>query len=227
MPMNDRLAEALNAQITHEFNASYIYLGMSAYFESLDLDGFAGWMRAQSAEEWGHGMRIFDHLAARDVDIVLAPLVKPKTGYDDPKAAIASPAEAAMGGDPAAALAAEQGNTRAVNALYAKAIECGDYQAKSLMDWFVNEQIEEEDTVRTLLSQLKIAGSDGAALLILDPGAGRSAISGGRGGNPRRAGRVDRRRSFPIRARRRRHRLPKNRCVRHNPAIARAVPRSR
>ena len=156
MPMNDRLAEALNAQITHEFNASYIYLGMSAYFESLDLDGFAGWMRAQSAEEWGHGMRIFDHLAARDVDIVLAPLVKPKTGYDDPQAAIA------------AALAYEQGNTRAVNALYAKAIECGDYQAKSLMDWFVNEQIEEEDTVRTLLSQLKIAGSDGAALLILD-----------------------------------------------------------
>ena len=156
MPMNDRLAEALNAQITHEFNASYIYLGMAAYFESLDLDGFAGWMRAQSTEEWDHGMRIFDHLAARDVGIVLAPLVKPKTGYDDPQAAIA------------AALAYEQGNTRAVNALYAKAIDCGDYQAKSLMDWFVNEQIEEEDTVRTLLSQLKIAGSDGAALLILD-----------------------------------------------------------
>ena len=169
MPMNDRLAEALNAQITHEFNASYIYLGMAAYFESLDLDGFASWMRAQSAEEWGHGMRIFDHLAARDVDIVLASLVKPKTGYDDPKAAIA------------AALAAEQGNTRAVNALYAKAIECGDYQAKSLMDWFVNEQIEEEDTVRTLLSQLKIAGSDGAALLILDRelGARQSASPGG------------------------------------------------
>ena len=123
----------------------------------------------RARREWGHGMRIFDHLAARDVDIVLAPLVKPKTGYDDPQAAIA------------AALAYEQGNTRAVNALYAKAIECGDYQAKSLMDWFVNEQIEEEDTVRTLLSQLKIAGSDGAALLILDRelGARQSASPGG------------------------------------------------
>ena len=156
MPMNDNLADALNAQITHEFNASYIYLGMAAYFESLDLDGFAGWMRAQSAEEWDHGMRIFNHLAARDVSIALAALLKPKTGYDDPQAAVA------------AALAYEQGNTRAVNALYAKSVECGDYQAKSLLDWFVNEQIEEEDTLRTLLSQLKIAGGDGAGLLILD-----------------------------------------------------------
>ena len=156
MPMNEDLADALNAQITHEFNASYIYLGMAAYFESLDLDGFAGWMRAQSTEEWGHGMRIFNHLAARDVPITLDALIGPKTGYDDPPAAIA------------AALAYEQGNTRAVNALYARSVECGDYQAKSLMDWFVNEQIEEEDTLRTLLSQLKIAGGDGAGLLILD-----------------------------------------------------------
>ena len=90
MPMNDDLADALNAQITHEFNASYIYLGMAAYFESLDLDGFAGWMRAQSTEEWDHGMRIFNHLAARDVPITLSALLKPKSGYDDPQAAIAA-----------------------------------------------------------------------------------------------------------------------------------------
>ena len=169
MPMNDDLADALNAQITHEFNASYIYLGMAAYFESLDLDGFAGWMRAQSAEEWGHGMRIFNHLAARDVPITLDALIGPKTDYDGPPAAVA------------AALAYERGNTRAVNALYARSVDCGDYQAKSLMDWFVNEQIEEEDTLRTLLSQLKIAGGDGAGLLILDRelGARQAAASDG------------------------------------------------
>ena len=169
MHMNDRLAEALNAQITQEFNASYIYLGMAAYFESLDLDGFAGWMRAQSTEEWGHGMRIFNHLAARDVPITLSALVKPKTCYDKPRAAVA------------AALAQEQGTTRAVNALYARAVECGDYQAKSLMDWFVNEQIEEEDTLRTLLSQLKIAGGDGAGLLILDRELGARQPAGSDG----------------------------------------------
>ena len=68
----------------------------------------------------------------------------------------------------AAALDLERGTTRSVNAIYAQAIEAGDYQAKALMDWFVNEQIEEENTLRTLLSQLLIAGDEGAGLLILD-----------------------------------------------------------
>ena len=156
MTMDGSLAKALNDQINREFSAAYVYLGMAAYFESLDLDGFAGWMRAQSEEEWAHGMRIYDHLAARDVAITLAGLAAAETEYSDPQAVIAE------------ALTLEQGTTRSVNALYAQAVELGDYQAKALMDWFVNEQVEEEDTLRTLLSQLRIAGDEGAGLLILD-----------------------------------------------------------
>ena len=156
MSMDRNLARALNDQINHEFGAAYVYLGMAAYFETLDLDGFAGWMRAQSEEEWAHGMRIYDHLAARDVPITLAGLAAAETEYSDPQAVIAQ------------ALTLEQGTTRSVNALYAQAVESGDYQAKALMDWFVNEQVEEEDTLRTLLSQLRIAGDEGAGLLILD-----------------------------------------------------------
>ena len=156
MSMDRNLARALNDQINHEFGAAYVYLGMAAYFETLDLDGFAGWMRAQSEEEWAHGMRIYDHLAARDVPIALAGLAAAETEYSDPQAVIAQ------------ALTLEQGTTRSVNALYAQAVELGDFQAKSLMDWFVNEQVEEEDTLRTLLSQLRIAGDEGAGLLILD-----------------------------------------------------------
>ena len=156
MSMDRNLARALNDQINHEFGAAYVYLGMAAYFETLDLDGFAGWMRAQSEEEWAHGMRIYDHLAARDVPIKLAGLAAAETEYSDPQAVIAQ------------ALTLEQGTTRSVNALYAQAVELGDFQAKSLMDWFVNEQVEEEDTLRTLLSQLRIAGDEGAGLLILD-----------------------------------------------------------
>lgn len=71
MTMQDDLSTALNIQINHEFGAAYVYLGMAAYFESRDLDGFAGWMRTQSEEERSHGMRIYDHLAARDVPISL------------------------------------------------------------------------------------------------------------------------------------------------------------
>ena len=156
MSMDGSLAKALNDQINREFGAAYVYLGMAAYFESLDLEGFAGWMRAQSEEEWAHGMRIYDHLAARDVPIELGALDEAETEYNDPQSVVAE------------ALRLEQGTTRAVNALYARSIELGDYQAKALMDWFVNEQIEEEDTLRTLLSQLRIAGDDGAGLLILD-----------------------------------------------------------
>ena len=154
--MRKSLATALNDQINHEFSAAYIYLGMAAYFETLDLDGFAGWMRAQSEEEWGHGMRIYDHLAARDVPIELGALDEAETEYSDPQSVVAE------------ALRLEQGTTRSVNALYAQSVDLGDYQAKAMMDWFVNEQIEEEDTLRTLLSQLRIAGDDGAGLLILD-----------------------------------------------------------
>ena len=154
--MRKSLATALNDQINHEFSAAYVYLGMAAYFETLDLDGFAGWMRAQSEEEWGHGMRIFDHLAARDVPIELGALDEAETEYSDPQSVVAE------------ALRLEQGTTRSVNALYAQSVDLGDYQAKAMMDWFVNEQIEEEDTLRTLLSQLRIAGDDGAGLLILD-----------------------------------------------------------
>lgn len=156
MTMQGSLAKSLNDQINREFSAAYVYLGMAAYFESLDLEGFAGWMRAQSEEEWAHGMRIYDHLAARDVPIALGGLDEAATDYGDPQTVVA------------AALALEQGTTRSVNAIYAQSVDLGDYQAKALMDWFVNEQIEEEDTLRTLLSQLRISGDEGAGLLILD-----------------------------------------------------------
>ncbi len=156
MTMQSDLAAALNAQINHEFSGAYVYLGISAYFESLDLNGFASWMRAQSDEERAHGMRIFDHLSERDVPITLGNLQKVQTEYDSVNAAVA------------AGLALEQETTQKLNALWAQAVEFGDYQAKALLDWFVNEQTEEEDLLRTLLSHVKIAGNEGAALLILN-----------------------------------------------------------
>ncbi len=156
MSMHEDLASALNAQINHEFSGAYVYLGIAAYFESLDLDGFASWMRAQGDEERAHGMRIYEHLADRDEPITLGGLDEAPTEYSDVEAAVA------------AGLELEQETTRKLNALWAQSVELGDYQAKALLDWFVNEQTEEEDLLRTLLSHVRIAGSEGAALLILD-----------------------------------------------------------
>ena len=113
MTMQESLARALNDQINHEFGASYAYLGMAAYFESLDLDGFAGWMRAQSEEEWAHGMRIFEHLAARDAPITLGGLDDAETEYSSPETVIAT------------ALSLEQDTTRSINAVYAQSVEAG------------------------------------------------------------------------------------------------------
>ena len=156
MSMHEDLASALNAQISHEFSGAYVYLGISAYFESLDLDGFASWMRALGDEERAHGMRIYEHLADRDVPITLGSLDEAPTEYSDVESAVA------------AGLELEQETTHKLNALWGQSVELGDYQAKALLDWFVNEQTEEEDLLRTLLSQVKIAGDEGAGLLILD-----------------------------------------------------------
>ena len=156
MSMHEHLASALNAQINHEFSGAYVYLGISAYFESLDLDGFASWMRAQGDEERAHGMRIYEHLADRDVPITLGSLDGVVTEYRDVEAAVV------------AGLELEQETTRKLNSLWAQSVELGDYQAKALLDWFVNEQTEEEDLLRTLLSHVRIAGDEGSALLILD-----------------------------------------------------------
>ncbi|MDE2904152.1 MAG: ferritin [Chloroflexota bacterium] len=156
MSMHEDLASGLNTQINHEFSGAYVYLGISAYFESLDLDGFASWMRAQGDEERAHGMRIYEHLADRDVPITLGSLDGVVTEYRDVEAAVV------------AGLELEQETTRKLNALWAQSVELGDYQAKALLDWFVNEQTEEEDLLRTLLSHVRIAGDEGSALLILD-----------------------------------------------------------
>ncbi|MCY3749517.1 MAG: ferritin [Chloroflexi bacterium] len=156
MSMHEDLASGLNTQINHEFSGAYVYLGISAYFESLDLDGFASWMRAQGDEERAHGMRIYEHLADRDVPITLDSLDGVVTEYRDVEAAVV------------AGLELEQETTRKLNALWAQSVELGDYQAKALLDWFVNEQTEEEDLLRTLLSHVRIAGNEGSALLILD-----------------------------------------------------------
>ena len=121
-------------------------------------------------------MRIFDHLAERDAPIRLGGLDDVRTAYRDPETVIAE------------ALALEQHTTRLVNALYAESVELGDYQAKALMDWFVNEQIEEEDTLRTLAEP----GAD------CGQGRGRTADPGPRTGGPLSGDPFDARRYWQI-----------------------------
>ena len=154
--------KAINAQIKNELQAHYNYLGMSAHFERTPYLGFAKWMRAQSGEEYTHAMKLYDYLRERNATIELQAIDAPKTVYGD------SPAEIFE-----IALAQEQSVTRQINDLYELALKEKDYATLQFLTWFLQEQVEEENTVSDIIDRLKLADNNTASLLRLDDEASR------------------------------------------------------
>lgn len=163
MEMNEQVRDALNAQVRRELQAAYLYLSLSNWFEEETLPGFAGWMRAQSEEERGHAFRIIEHLHDRGARVELGAL-------EAPTAEFGSVADAIR-----AALDHEQQVTGHIHELYELARDVGDHPAISMLEWFVDEQVEEEDTFQTLVDQLQRVDGQGAALLMLDGKLGARA----------------------------------------------------
>ena len=164
--------KAINAQINNELQAHYNYLGMSAHFEDSPYLGFAKWMRMQSSEEHTHAMKLFDFLRERNVPIVLSAIDAPKTDFGP------HPLEAFE-----IALAQEQMVTRQINALYELALNEKDYSTLQFLTWFLQEQVEEENTVSDIIDRLRLAGDNAAGLLHLDQDAAkRVAMSGAQPG---------------------------------------------
>lgn len=158
--IDPKLAEALNAQVTQELTAAHSYLAMAFYFEAQDLPGFAAHFRAQSTEEGQHAAKLADVLIKRDADVTLGAIASPTAQFEAPSAAIR------------AALTMEQGVTQNIHALYGLAREANDYAAQTQLMWFIDEQVEEEDSFRTLLRQTEAAESDPWNLLTLDKDVG-------------------------------------------------------
>ena len=156
MALNSTVENALNQQINAELYASYLYLSMSAWLEHADLPGFASFMRGQSEEEYGHGMRFLNHIEDRDGFVRLLPIEAPPTEFDSVEDIIAQ------------ALAHEMHVTKLINDIYRVAVENGDYAAQVMLHWFVNEQVEEEKTFRDLLAELHKVNGQSDALLLLD-----------------------------------------------------------
>ncbi|MEO8480052.1 MAG: ferritin [Gemmatimonadota bacterium] len=154
--LSQKVQDALNAQINLELASSYAYLAMAAFFESTALPGMAQWMRVQTEEEQLHAMKLFDHMNDRGGTVVLQPIEQPALKFDTPLSAFE------------AALAHEQLVTRAINTLYALAQEEQDYPSQVLLQWFITEQVEEEKTAQHAIDQLRMAGKDPSALLMLD-----------------------------------------------------------
>ncbi len=154
--LSQKIQDALNAQINLELSSSYHYLGMSAFFESTALPGMAMWMRVQSEEERLHAMKLFDHMCDRGGTVVLQPVAQPKQSYDTPLSVFE------------VALENEQKVTAAINSLYALAQAEQDYPSQVLLQWFITEQVEEEKVAQQAIDQLRRAGEDPSAILMLD-----------------------------------------------------------
>ncbi|WP_082029856.1 ferritin [Ruegeria sp. ANG-S4] len=156
MNLHQKVAEALNKQINNELHASYTYLAMAAYFEGQDLPGFASWFRGHSAEEGTHAMRIFDFIAKRGGRIELEGINKPQTDYASPVDVLEQ------------SLAQEKTVTGQINALFELAHEVKEYSTQNMLNWFLAEQIEEEDLFSTILDKARAASDDRWNLLLLD-----------------------------------------------------------
>ena len=166
MSLNPELAKLLNAQINHEMSASYSYLAMAAWFEQTPYSGFASWMFVQSAEETVHALKFYRFLVDRDAPVELEPIAKPKSDFKTPLDVFTH------------SLQQEQTVTQQINDLYDVAERVRDHSSKNLLLWFLNEQIEEEKSVRDIIDRLTLAGDDSASLLVLDQEAGARQAAG-------------------------------------------------
>ena len=156
MSFSDQLARAFNTQINLEFESAYAYLGMAAWCEANELAGFGRWLRSQAREETEHGLKIFDFLLDRDQRVQLTDIAATPAAYGSVLDVFR------------AALSHEQQVTAAISDLYAKATAEQDFASVPVLNWFTNEQIEEEATVRQIVAELERVGDDSAALVLLD-----------------------------------------------------------
>lgn len=167
MPALDaNLESALNHHVTEELAASHQYLAASASLRELGLNGMASWMMAQSDEERMHAMKFLEHLLARHGHVRLEQIPAPPAGKRDARAVFR------------AGLALEETTTKRIEALHSKAEKAGDVALRVFLDWFLQEQVQEEDQLRSILDRFEIAGDDKGALLIIDQELAGRAKSG-------------------------------------------------
>lgn len=167
MKLTEKLAEAFDTQITLEFEASIVYRQLGITMDAQDLPGMGAWLRAQADEEIVHANKFIDHVVDRDGHPRIGAMNAPQVDQD------ASPAEVF-----AAALGHEQKVSEAIRDLYRSADAEGDLDSRPLLNWFLEEQIEEEATVSEILARIKLVGDDGPGLLRLDSELGARQSGG-------------------------------------------------
>jgi len=154
--MNNRIAELLNDQINKELYSAYLYLDMANYYDELDLDGYANYYMIQAQEERDHALLFMKYMQINGLKVTLKAIDQPDKVFDSVLAPLEIAAEH------------ERYVTDLINNIYHEAQLDKDYRAMKFLDWFVDEQMEEEDNADKMISRYKLFGSDPKGLYLLD-----------------------------------------------------------
>lgn len=154
--INKKMEAALNKQINAELYSAYLYLSMNSYFQSVNLRGFANWMRVQALEEMTHADKFYKFVVDRGGRVLLDAIDKPPIKWASPLAVFEE------------VYRHEQKVTSLIHSLVDLAIREKEHATNTMLQWFVNEQVEEEANADTLVQQLKLIGDNGYGILMLD-----------------------------------------------------------
>jgi len=165
MKLSTALETAFNAQITLEFQASLVYRQLAIELELMDLPGMSAWLRHQADEEIVHANKFIDHVADRDNHPAIGGCSAPQAGVESVLHAFE------------AALAHEQKVSESIRNLYRLAESEGDLDSRPLLNWFLEEQIEEEATIKEVIGRVQMIDDDGPGLLRLDEELGLREVA--------------------------------------------------
>lgn len=163
--INKKMEDAINDQITAEIYSAHLYLAMVSYLESIDLPGFAHWMRIQYQEEISHAFKMFEYIIERDGRARVMQIDEPPFEWN-------SVLDVFEG-----AYAHEQKVTGRINNLVDIALAEKDHASHIFLQWFVNEQVEEEATAKSIIQQLKMLGDSKAGLFQIDRELGQRVFT--------------------------------------------------
>lgn len=163
MPISKKMADAINSQIGNEFAAHFQYLQIATHFHADGLPQMGAFFDQQSSEEHDHAMRLLHYLRDTGAKVAIPKLAAPKAAYRSSKEAVAQ------------ALKQEEEVTAQIDALVDLAIDERDHATRTMLDWFVTEQVEELDTMGELLQIVERAGE--ANMLLVEEHVRRKAAA--------------------------------------------------
>ncbi|MBK7107232.1 MAG: ferritin [Ignavibacteriae bacterium] len=154
--VSNKIESALNDQLNKEMFSSYLYLSMAAYFENKNLAGMSNWMKMQSQEEYLHAMKFYDFILRLGGKVKLGTLEAPQIEWNSPREVFEN------------SLKHERFISDSIHKLFDLAIAESHHPTKSFLQWFVDEQVEEESTVLQIVENFNLIGEDKGALFMLD-----------------------------------------------------------